>query len=58
MVEIEGTEQGEMVIYRISDNGIGIPEENKHKMFKIFNRMDNAKNSKEMESGYQLSTEL
>lgn len=46
VVEIEGTEQGDMVIYRISDNGIGIPEENKHKMFKIFNRMDNAKKFK------------
>lgn len=46
VVEIEGAEQGDMVIYRISDNGIGIPEENKHKMFKIFNRMDNAKKFK------------
>jgi light-regulated signal transduction histidine kinase (bacteriophytochrome) len=45
-VEIEGTIDGDMVIYRISDNGIGIPEENKHKMFKIFNRMDNAKKFK------------
>ncbi|WP_241505628.1 ATP-binding protein [Chryseobacterium flavum] len=45
-VEIEGTENGENVMYRISDNGIGIPEEEKHKMFKIFNRMDNAKKFK------------
>ncbi|GAA4151742.1 ATP-binding protein [Chryseobacterium ginsenosidimutans] len=45
-VEIDGTIDGDMVIYRISDNGIGIPEENKHKMFKIFNRMDNAKKFK------------
>lgn len=45
-VEIEGTEEGDKVIYRISDNGIGIPEENKHRMFKIFNRMDNAKKFK------------
>ncbi|SEM10851.1 Bacteriophytochrome (light-regulated signal transduction histidine kinase) [Chryseobacterium taichungense] len=45
-VEIEGTEEGDHVIYRISDNGIGIPQENKHKMFKIFNRMDNAKKFK------------
>jgi chemotaxis family two-component system sensor kinase Cph1 len=45
-VEIEGTEEGDEVIYRISDNGIGIPEENKHRMFKIFNRMDNAKKFK------------
>lgn len=45
-VEIEGTEEGDQVVYKISDNGIGIPEENKHKMFKIFNRMDNAKKFK------------
>ncbi|MDH6250584.1 chemotaxis family two-component system sensor kinase Cph1 [Chryseobacterium sp. H1D6B] len=45
-VEIEGTEEGGFVVYRIKDNGIGIPEENKHKMFKIFNRMDNAKKFK------------
>ncbi|MDR2236432.1 MAG: GAF domain-containing protein [Chryseobacterium sp.] len=45
-VEIGGTEDGQTVIYRISDNGIGIPEEEKHKMFKIFNRMDNAKQFK------------
>lgn len=45
-VEIEGTEEGDKVIYRISDNGIGIPEENKHRMFKIFNRMDNARKFK------------
>lgn len=45
-VEIEGTEDGQTIVYRISDNGIGIPEEDKHKMFKIFNRMDNAKKFK------------
>ncbi|WPO81895.1 ATP-binding protein [Chryseobacterium sp. JJR-5R] len=45
-VEIEGIEAEDQVIYRISDNGIGIPAENKHKMFKIFNRMDNAKKFK------------
>jgi chemotaxis family two-component system sensor kinase Cph1 len=45
-VEIEGAEEGDFVVYRIKDNGIGIPEENKHKMFKIFNRMDNAKKFK------------
>jgi signal transduction histidine kinase len=48
-VEIEGTEDGQTIVYRISDNGIGIPEEEKHKMFKIFNRMDNAKKFKGME---------
>ncbi|ASK30263.1 histidine kinase [Chryseobacterium sp. T16E-39] len=46
VIEIEGKENEEMIIYRISDNGIGIPEEEKHKMFKIFNRMDNAKKFK------------
>ena len=45
-VEIEGKEEGDTVVYRIQDNGIGIPAENKHKMFKIFNRMDNAKKFK------------
>ncbi|WP_265129791.1 ATP-binding protein [Chryseobacterium oranimense] len=45
-VEIWGTVENETVVYRISDNGIGIPEQEKHKMFKIFNRMDNAKTFK------------
>lgn len=45
-VEISGTEKGDHVIYRISDNGIGIPKDQQHKMFKIFNRMDNAKKFK------------
>lgn len=46
IVEIEGTVEDDVVVYRITDNGIGIPDENKHKMFKIFNRMDNAKKFK------------
>ena len=45
-VEIEGKENRDTIIYKIKDNGIGIPEEEKHKMFKIFNRMDNAKKFK------------
>lgn len=45
-VQIEGTEEGDQVIYRIIDNGIGIPETEKHRMFKIFNRMDNARKFK------------
>nr|WP_314498032.1 ATP-binding protein [uncultured Chryseobacterium sp.] len=45
-VVIEGMEAGEQVIYRITDNGIGIPESEKHRMFKIFNRMDNARKFK------------
>ncbi|WP_228446853.1 sensor histidine kinase [Chryseobacterium sp. 3008163] len=43
---IEGMEDGELVIYKITDNGIGIPESEKHRMFKIFNRMDNARKFK------------
>lgn len=46
LVEINGAEDGEFVVYRIRDNGIGIPEEEKHKMFKIFNRMVNARKFK------------
>ncbi|KQT20539.1 histidine kinase [Chryseobacterium sp. Leaf404] len=46
LIEIEGSENGDYIIYRIKDNGIGIPETEKHKMFKIFNRMDNAKKFK------------
>ncbi|WP_419870185.1 ATP-binding protein [Chryseobacterium sp. CT-SW4] len=45
-VEIWGTEEGDKIVYCISDNGIGIAEEDKHKMFKIFSRMDNAKKFK------------
>lgn len=46
VVEIEGSENGDCIVYKIKDNGIGIPEEDKHKMFKIFNRMGNAKKFK------------
>ena len=42
-VEIHGAEQGDQVVYTVKDNGIGIPAEAQEKMFKIFNRMDNAK---------------
>ncbi len=45
-VIIEGTEEGAHVIYRVTDNGIGIPESEKHRMFKIFSRMDNARQFK------------
>ncbi|MBW7676696.1 ATP-binding protein [Chryseobacterium chendengshani] len=45
-VEIEGREEEDQIIYRITDNGIGIPEEEKHRMFKIFNRMNNARKFK------------
>lgn len=45
-VLIEGMEDGEQVVYKITDNGIGIPESEKHRMFKIFNRMDNARKFK------------
>lgn len=42
-IEIGGQVDGNHVIYKIKDNGIGIPEAAQAKMFKIFNRMDNAK---------------
>lgn len=42
-VEINGTVQDDTVVYTIKDNGIGIPAKAQEKMFKIFNRMDNAK---------------
>lgn len=45
-VVIEGEEQDDKVVYRITDNGIGIPESEKHRMFKIFSRMDNARQFK------------
>lgn len=45
-VEIGGEVIGEDVIYKVSDNGIGIQKGQDEKMFKIFNRMDNAKNFK------------
>ena len=46
VVHIEGYEEEDRVVYRITDNGIGIPETEKHRMFKIFNRMDNARKFK------------
>lgn len=45
-VTIEGRKHGKNIIYKITDNGIGIPEVEKEKMFKIFSRMDNAKQFK------------
>ncbi|MCP2038927.1 ATP-binding protein [Chryseobacterium sp. HSC-36S06] len=42
-IEIDGKVDGNHVIYKIKDNGIGIPESEQEKMFKIFNRMENAK---------------
>lgn len=45
-VEIEGFVENQKVFYKITDNGIGIPEVEKEKMFKIFSRMDNAKKFK------------
>lgn len=46
VVEINGKVVGEKVIYKITDNGIGIQKGQEEKMFKMFNRMDNAKNFK------------
>ncbi len=42
-VRIIGEIDNDLVIYRISDNGIGIDKKEAKKMFKIFSRMDNAK---------------
>ncbi len=41
-VKIDGGIEGECVVYRISDNGIGIPENERENVFKIFKRIDNA----------------
>ncbi|KQR92492.1 histidine kinase [Chryseobacterium sp. Leaf180] len=45
-IEIRGEEKEDKIVYTISDNGIGIPEASRERMFKIFNRMDNAKKFK------------
>lgn len=43
LIIISSSEDDQFATYRISDNGIGIPETEKSQMFKIFKRMDNAK---------------
>lgn len=43
LVKINGEVVDDAVIYRISDNGIGIQNGQEEKMFKIFSRMENAK---------------
>lgn len=40
-VDIVSEEKNNKIIYYISDNGIGIKPEDKHKMFKLFSRMSN-----------------
>lgn len=42
-IVITATEDADCVVYAVSDNGIGIIEEDSEKMFKVFSRMDNAK---------------
>lgn len=42
-VKIVGETNDNIVIYKITDNGIGIDQEESKKMFKIFSRMNNAK---------------
>lgn len=42
-VEILGEENGEWVTYKVTDNGIGIPEHERENVFKLFKRVDNAK---------------
>ncbi len=43
IIKIDSTDTENEVIYHISDNGIGIPENERSQMFKIFKRMENAK---------------
>lgn len=43
MVKIEGAVYDDAVTYTITDNGIGIDKKESNKMFKIFSRMNNAK---------------
>ena len=45
-VKIVGETTDNVVIYKITDNGIGIDQEESKKMFKIFSRMNNAKEFK------------
>lgn len=45
-IKIKGEESVDHIMYSISDNGIGIPEEEKAKMFKTFSRLENAKGFK------------
>jgi len=42
-VSIRSAVEGDWIIYEIQDNGIGIPYESKHDVFKVFNRMTNSK---------------
>ena len=42
-VRIDGKSNGKWVTYQISDNGIGIPEDQNQNVFKLFNRIENAK---------------
>lgn len=46
VVEVSGAIVNDKVIFEITDNGIGIQKEQQDKMFKIFQRMDNARNFK------------
>lgn len=41
-VIIEGYEDKDKIIYKVSDNGIGIDKKEHHKIFQLFKRMDNA----------------
>lgn len=45
-IEIEGKEEKDKIVYTIVDNGIGILEADKNKLFKMFSRLDNAKKFK------------
>lgn len=43
-IKITSKLDGEEVVYMITDNGIGIPYEDKKEVFKVFTRMDNSRN--------------
>lgn len=45
-VEIFGEEKDGKIIYTVTDNGIGISDDEKDKLFKTFQRLSNAKNFK------------
>jgi len=42
-VFISGTEEGDDIVYKIEDNGIGIKVDHHDKVFELFKRMDNVK---------------
>ena len=55
MVSIDHNEKGEDFLkISVKDTGIGIPEENKGKLFKLFGFMENTKENKMNQNGIGL----